>query len=255
MATVNVSSQCLLSGFTVLPRLRVSPKSRKPLKRYFVLRSKQMERPILFSGEMVRAILDGRKTQTRRVVKFSGPKNITYQSQCHFDFKSVIPCKKGGYVFWDSEYSNHLQEFHDKVYADERNGMQCPYGKPGDYLWVRETWDVRFLEGVNEKQLCFRADMTSIKCPDKFKGELNYNWRPSIFMPRWASRILLEVVSVRVERLKEMKYEDLEREGLSGEVNCAIDSWINLWNSINGKKHPWESNPWVWVVEFKRVEL
>jgi hypothetical protein len=197
------------------------------------------ERPILFSGEMVRAIIEGRKTQTRRVIK----KTVDFTSQDKLP-KNWI-------------WAKHMLPDED---AEFIGVPACPYGQVGDKLWVRETWDVRFLEGVSEKQLCFRADMTSINCPDNFKGELNYNWRPSIFMPRWASRILLEVVSIRVERLQDISEEDAIAEGISKNMfpidglYFASQLFAELWNEINGKKHPWESNPWVWVVEFKRID-
>ncbi len=205
------------------------------------------ERPILFSGEMVRAILDGKKTQTRRVVK---PQPSADCILVEFQVDSTKP-------WWITSDPGHKS-----VYE-----YISPYGLPGDRLWVRETWDVRFLEGVLEKQLCFRADMTSIKCPENFKGELNYNWRPSIFMPRWASRILLEIVNIRVERLQDITESDAEKEGMTVKkvnipqpgfkVGDPLESYRDvfkfLWNSINGK-YPWESNPWVWVIEFKKFE-
>jgi hypothetical protein len=208
------------------------------------------ERPILFSGEMVRAILDGKKTQTRRVIK----KVIVFSSQ------DKLP---NGWS-WEKRVFKDSEGYDD---AEFIGVPPSPFGQPGDCLWVRETWDVRFLEGVLEKQLCFRADMTSIKCPENFKGELNYNWRPSIFMPRWASRILLEIVNIRVERLQDITESDAEKEGMTVKkvnipqpgfkVGDPLESYRDvfkfLWNSINGK-YPWESNPWVWVIEFKKVE-
>jgi hypothetical protein len=165
------------------------------------------ERPILFSGPMVRAILEGRKTQTRRIVK---PQPLCIAS--------------GEWIM---------------------NGSACKYGKPGDRLWVRETWwaprdDVR---GEYKREY--------IKYAATLDGMGQPTWKPSIHMPRWASRINLEVVSVRVERLQNISEEDARAEGI-WQPNWPL-SWRQLWESINGAGS-WEANPWVWVVEFKRIE-
>lgn len=168
------------------------------------------ERPIIFSGPMVRAILDGRKTQTRRVVKL----NASGRAQ-----------RKGRN--W------HL--------ADPECVLACPYGVPGDRLWVRETWQ------DGNGGIYYATD-----------GNTAAPWKPSIYMPRWASRITLEVVSVRVERLNEIGEEDAIAEGSQcAGVPASLTNrgaFAKLWDSINAKTHPWASNPWVWVVEFKRLE-
>jgi len=209
------------------------------------------ERPILFSGPMVRAILEGRKTQTRRAIKFE----------------------------WCSsrEALMHQAAF-DPAY-------KCPYGKPGDRLWVRETWGMSFEDIVptgrqfvsggtwgspsrpNRKPcVVFRADGDM---PDDSPGE-TATWCPSIHMPRWVSRITLEIVSVRVERLNDISASDCKAEGIQiprcGCEVCATQSIIctadageyvmayrELWESINGVDS-WETNPWVWVIEFKEVK-
>ena len=190
------------------------------------------ERPILFSGEMVRAILDGKKTQTRRVVK---------------DLQ------------W-AESPVKVAHIGKRVGTPE---ALCPYGQPGDHLWCRETW------GHNGSLNCpihYRADE-----PEWKNESLNPNakWHPSIHMPRWASRILLEIVAVRVERLQEISDSDALAEGVtiredariaahiagSPETPAIMEYW-HLWESINGSKpgKSWQDNPWVWVIEFKRVE-
>lgn len=156
------------------------------------------ERPILFSGPMVRAIREARKTQTRRVVKEIDP-----------------------------------DEFVSSNEADNL-ALCCPYGAVGDRLWVRETWQ------GNQGDIRYGADGDSLH---------GYNgWRPSIFMPRWASRITLEVTGVRVERVQEISEEDAQAEGVAHRCDYKV-----VWDAINGKKYPWSSNPWVWVIEFKRA--
>jgi len=178
-----------------------------------------VELPILFSGEMVRAILDGRKTQTRRVVKLPVSeigKMVKYRGDW------VLPCE------WS------------------------PYGKSGDRLWVRETW---WQWGGTEKRISYRADTLPSFAP-------NGGFRPSIFMPRWASRITLEVVDVRVERLQDISEDDAKAEGVMASGGWNADdteycvgyrtAFSRLWDSINAKRgYSWATNPWVWAVEFK----
>lgn len=194
------------------------------------------ERPILFSGEMVRAILDGRKTQTRRVIKL--------KTGDTFDEHAL----KGAIQEWRPMYD----EVARKVVGKTAALIRCPYGQPGDRLWVRETFAD---EGCRQDRddCYYRADGES----DLQGG----GWTPSIHMPRWASRITLEIVSVRVERLREISEADAKAEGCwygkgGGEVDHAVlpeNHFPTLWESINGPGS-WGANPWVWVVEFKRVE-
>jgi hypothetical protein len=189
------------------------------------------ERPILFSGEMVRAILDGRKTQTRRVIK---PQ------------LKVIDLD-GGFGWYERyNYKNHEHLSIDELL------IMCPYGVPGDLLWVRETWCLR-PEGYG-----YRADNEPANNPRK--------WGPSIYMPRQASRITLQVVGVRVERLQEIGESDAQAEGvvpLPSPVSSPESAWRGLryvpdfsmlWNDINAARgFSWNANPWVWVVEFEKV--
>lgn len=193
------------------------------------------ERPILFSAPMVRAILAGTKTQTRRVIKPQPPSNC------------VRPMAYEG--TWTWEYMRHGVHL----------GPDCPYGKPGDTLWVRETWGLMGLGGVAARPtplfkpgLVFAADST----------ERPLRWRSSIHMPRWASRISLRVTSVRVERVQDISEEDAIAEGVEGYdpeacwnagTRSARMVFRDLWVSINGAES-WEANPWVWVVGFERVE-
>lgn len=208
------------------------------------------ERPILFSGAMVRAILEGRKTQTRRVVK--------PQPEWVVDGKPLLPktvhvLKGNDIVAIDGPEDNPAKKFCQRI--------PCPYGVPGDRLWVRETWGSCTTNGT----VCsgYRADVAHR--PEIEAGV--DRWRPSIHMPRWASRLLLEVKAVRVERLREISQDDAQREGMRGPlIDPELDRIVNqigrtprecfgfLWDSINAKRgHSWESNPWVWVVEFERV--
>jgi len=196
------------------------------------------ERPILFKGEMVRAILDGRKTQTRRIVDPQPP--VSSINLAHGPIKSC----------WEFSVSGR--------------DYRCPYGQPGDRLWVRETY--RLIEfapfqhdDVGESEFDYRAT------PRPEFSDCRLKWSPSIFMPRIASRIDLEVTGVRVEQLQRITYGDIRREGMRctehdfdsgfcvGPCDHLVADWIELWKSINGPGS-WDENPWVWVVEFKRVE-
>jgi hypothetical protein len=209
------------------------------------------EHPILFSTDMVRAVLQGRKTQTRRVIR--PQKNIT-------DMAVAYQAGDGSWIFWDSD-SPDLAESTKRRYPS--GGFKCPFGIPGDGLWVRETWT--FWEDPNNGQdfVKYRAGGKK-RFPNihdlKYSGwAFDGKWRPSIHMPRWASRITLEVVSVRVERVQEITEEDAKAEGC--EIGHGLDdsspffakgAFRNLWDSLNAKRgYGWDKNPWVWVVEFK----
>lgn len=187
------------------------------------------ERPILFQGALVRSILDGTKTQTRRLM---APRIV-----------ALLGSNAGGL---DSEQEH------------------CPYGIPGDRLWVREAWaSVRSFEVDDECLLIYRAD-----------GEqpVKTTWRPSIHMPRRASRIDLEVTEVRVQRLHDITEEDARAEGFDEWIPCNVITGLKgvhvggahrqatcrehfsiAWDAINGKRSPWDRNDWVWAITFKRV--
>ena len=203
------------------------------------------ERPILFSAPMVRAILDGRKTQTRRVVKgdHGGPTTWVERDGLWHPCADVL-CR--GAL--------------DAVGP----GVRCPYGQRGDRLWVRETWCV-----ADPDYAHYPADGRPLRSDDRWawyratEGDLvEYTnnrspWRPSIHMPRWASRLTLEVTGVRVERLQDLSEEDARAEGVEplgslGRVPPHINGFADLSEQINGAAS-WDANPWVWVVEFRRI--
>lgn len=202
------------------------------------------ERPILFSGPMVRAILEGRKTQTRRPVK-PQPEHMMGGDGTFFadDARTPVPltpCRTGksGGLF----------------------AILCPYGQPGDRLWVRETWKQAIYLG-KPKGFLYAADWK----PNPSAHIVGENpWKPSIHMPRWASRITLEVTKVRLERLQEASEEDLRAEGYTDNPSDNFSDinthwklqryFSKSWDSIYAARgFGWDNNPWVWVVEFKRI--
>ncbi|MDR5867974.1 hypothetical protein [Halomonas koreensis] len=205
------------------------------------------ERPILFNDEMVRALLDGRKTQTRRLVK-NQPAGDTQGNDCR-------AAKVAGGFQWQHRGGA------SKVFT-------CPYGKSGDQLWVRETWGALFTDppgtpGGRKPQpgddIRYRADPGQ----DWQWRDGSLPWRPSIHMPRWACRILLEVTAVRVERLQDITEDDARAEGCDNSSTEAAHEcgWYEkprrafrrVWEQINGSDS-WDANPWVWVIEFRRID-
>ncbi len=209
--------------------------------------SAHKERPILFSAPMVRAILDGRKTQTRRIVNpqpFAGKSDEAMRAR----FIEL------GALGRDESLTALLNGARNAGFID----VKCPYGKPGDRLWVRETWshDAASVEQCRAKYEdamggpCYGPYYRATECaPDTLR------WIPSIHMPRWASRINLGITSVRVERLQDISRGDCMAEGCPFPNMAESDPkkwYADLWDSINGNG-AWDKNPWVWVVEFKRV--
>jgi len=173
-------------------------------------------RPIIMDAESVRGILGGRKTQTRRVCRPPAP---------------YVPTDEGL----------------DILFATEQ--LPCPYGQPGDQLWVKETWGLHYGP-------VYRATDSGQCCPSS-------GWKPSIFMPRRYSRITLRILSIRIERLQSISLHDVIAEGwprdremfpMVNTTDKAVAWFEYRWNTINAKRGlPWESNPWVWVIEFENT--
>lgn len=219
-------------------------------------------KPILFNTEMVRAILDGRKDATRRIVKGFIPDDAVW-GYTAFTPKGYISCRG---TFADG-------------YGEKFFKLPC---EPGDILYVRETWqcwrahryeataDVRFRAGGDDVRLQFangNTDSIDRLDYDTFVHKWfshNREWKPSLFMPKEAARIWLKVTDVRVERLQEITIDGIRNEGLSsmavhaGDMEIAMEEWKNLWNSTIKKPdinhYGWDANPWVWVIEFERCE-
>lgn len=284
----------------------------------------EVERPILFSGPMVRALLDGRKIMTRRVMK---PQPIPSDGPF---FEYSDPALRG---VWTNEPRWDNRDLFWVEGDNEHRWRRCPYGQPGDRLWVRETWtaDVGHkLAGYtgawwhevpkslrtrrSAEMLYYRADDSRYHAPsdevwalqsaDELGPEVRRSewepsqedwegvrWQPSIFMPRWASRITLEITNVRVERLQDISPQDALAEGCgeigdhlpafpekyeewsevererwrAGEARAtyiarcadadnAIAAFSQLWDSINaGRGYSFESNPWVWAISFQPI--
>lgn len=193
------------------------------------------ERPILFSGEMVRAILEGRKTVTRRTIK-PQPEYVD----------------SGGRIHKLKNLSAREQEIGIAGLLRD-----CPYGKPGERLWVRETWRPCKVPQHGDSQ-CVEYRATDY-CKAGHLTALNRTgWKPSIHMPRWASRLTLEITEVRVERLARISESDCLAEGINLEeadrtYASAVAAFAGLWDSINGKGS-FYNNPWVFVISFRKVE-
>lgn len=259
------------------------------------------EHPILFSGPMVRAILDGRKTQTRRIVTArTSIMGCGRFDEVDLDKAWVDP--GGTWIFGPGPYlkapvRNDPDERVYRVYP-RWTAHDQEHAEPGDTLWVRETFaidDYRYLPGAGAlpktrpadvtrcdvddfdpvaSMLYYRADGECCdqipECQCRMDGRGAF-WRPSIHMPRWASRLTLRVTSIRVERVQEISEEDARAEGCAVQHSidcfgaatsvrsrcrcdapaCARDGFRQLWDAINGKRAPWESNPHVWVIGFE----
>lgn len=214
-------------------------------------------KPILFNTEMVQAIMDGRKSCTRRVVKPQWEEcphcKYVHNEYIYDEMAENVYCARCGYPLVPEK--------------------RAPY-QPGDILYVRETWE-RFecwnCEG-DEKGNCPKEPKKSVldktcgcymyRATDEISGDAK--WHPSIHMPKEAARIWLKVTDVRVERLQEITADDIRNEGLSsaavhcGDMEIALKEWENLWNSTIKKsdlgRYDWNASPWVWVIEFERCE-
>lgn len=196
------------------------------------------ERPIIFSGPMVRAILEGRKTQTRRVVKKQHLPDAPERFDA-YEFERILP-------------NGNEQAAFGFNGGDGYTECVCPYGRPGDRLWVRETFSV--YDHPQTHAIHYRAS-----------GDNGFlKWSPSIHMPRKFARLFLQVKNVRVERLQTIDAGGAVKEGSCTSVYrdtfgnaAAVLSFEKLWRDINDKRKgcSWDANPWVWVIDFERVDL
>ena len=200
-------------------------------------------KPILMNTEMVRAILDRRKTCTRRVVKPQPINSREYGLQ----WKGIY-----GELKLPSSIESYAYSF----------GSYAPY-LPGDILYVRETWH-RYAKLIGKGGGCHLEERYGYKASIANSEDAAEPWKPSIHMPKEAARIWLKVTEVRVERLKDITADGIRNEGLSsmavhaGDMEIALKEWENLWNSTIKKsdidRYGWNANPWVWVIEFERCE-
>lgn len=223
------------------------------------------EHPILFSAPMVRAILAGKKTQTRRIVK-----------SAHVDDAAVWHDNGDG--TWGSGIASGAPGS-----FGHGEDVRCPYGVVGDRLWVRETWQAIHVDPDGDVDAAPEipkdsrggwwglAHAATDEQATYHKDDRGFVWRPGIHMPRWASRLTLEIVAVKVQRLQDTTVSEARAEGIierdrpdefSRESVVAVDgrsylnvgcAWAGLWDSINGKRAPWALNPWVWAITFRRV--
>ncbi|WP_419721080.1 hypothetical protein [Pectobacterium brasiliense] len=211
------------------------------------------ERGMIFNAEMVRAILDGRKTQTRRIIK---PQPFD-RSQYRRDHQIEI-------ISGRAENGDEIDGLY--AYTKSTGGTwdaKCPFGQPGDRLWVRETSGLQVrrdaLGGTGEFRVYRASNPDAIRFTTASGKAYPIKWTPSIHMPRWASRITLEITDVRVEKLKHIPRDGIIAEGYPAER--AIDGgdydpflWYrDLWESLYGDGS-WQKNPWVWVIEFKQIK-
>ncbi|MEF3110375.1 hypothetical protein QFI91_14930 [Raoultella sp. WB_B2P2-3] len=224
--------------------------------------SKITERGMIFNGEMVRALLGGLKTQTRRIMKVqpeSSEFGLRYISESSLT-------KELGMYFWSQSDACGVKA--------RSEPFSCPYGKPGDRIWVREAFRVHS-RATDVATLVYKASARNSWTKQTHRVPVSVcnkpatpeKWTPSLHMPRWASRILLEITDVRVERLNTISESDAIAEGPErynddgiiyfgpyGRGDCRPEvAYRDLWLSIYGAES-WQANPWVWVIEFKRIE-
>lgn len=218
-------------------------------------------RPIIFNSEMVKAVLDGRKTQTRRVMKPQPPEGADL---FHF-IKDEEWAKKREI---DNSWSYFMPGNGDMWPCNDEDKVICPYGKPGDRLWVRESWHCQqTISHTCNAAIHYKADDTwewkNYLIPRAIP-KLSQKYKASIHMPRWASRIKLEITDVRVERVQDISEEDARKEGWMKNVfgpGNFYRAFESLWDgekygglNMAKKGFGWDKNPWVWVIEFKKME-
>lgn len=211
--------------------------------------------PILYSTEMVQSILEGRKTQTRRDKNLDKVNDFDFYSKGFIDDELIF------------EFDGY-DDLNDRVIFEY---IKSPYGKPGDILWVRETFQLETPYGPEDYYFGYKINSgIKIKASEKYDFDISYKWKPSIFMPKEACRLFLKIKDIRVERLNDISHADAIAEGIevikkledvilykdyndaSHFFQRADYSFCSLWEKINGKGS-WKANPWVWVIEFEKI--
>ena len=220
-------------------------------------------KPILFNTEMIRAILDGRKTVTRRLVK-PQPKSKLCYTFAGSDCGTWGYPSKTAHESWGEEY-----RLPDNITKEDFGKRWNPPYHTDDVLYVRETWSPIYPDKESNEVCGYIYKEDSLeeydnRYPDGEDYQWGGKWRPSIHMPKEAARIWLKVTDVRVERLQEIAIDGIRNEGLSsmavhaGDMEIAMEEWKNLWNSTIKKsdldRYGWDANPWVWIIEFERCE-
>lgn len=210
------------------------------------------ETPIIVCTQLIPRVLDGSKTHIRRVIKAQHEvsrrkKSLPSEHAIRFTQSMNPQC-------WIEQLPVDLRLLYPNSQPTTINGAsyRCPYGQVGDRLWVREAFYYDESAELREDGLFYKADEWMRKAVE----DAMESWQSPIFMPRWASRITLEITNIRVERLQEISYkeEEAQKEGVDMYEDrlSFVAEFIDLWNSLN-PKYPWESNPWVWVLEFTKV--
>lgn len=223
----------------------------------------KVAKPILFNTDMVKSILDWRKTATRRLIKAQ-------------QLIGIVPdkCKNGTPEEFLKEKKYMFKPYCDMTDTELINTAYEPPYQPGDILYVRETWH-KYTKRVGKGEGCYNAEFYGYRASIENSEDANEPWKPSIFMPKEAARIFLKVTDVRVERLQEMSQVDFMNEGVNTCVKCNCkdlclglsnaricylkSDFIHFWNSTIKKsdlpRYGWNANPWVWVIEFEKVEV
>ena len=241
-----------------------------------------MERPILFSAPMVRAILDGQKTQTRRVIKNFPEEHRWKMFPGYCRETKLLETSRGPCLKISDHINNNELDDEGPIW------IRCPFGRAGDNLWVRETWgnaDHFYQNHENEEPRCvayradrsarqFNFDCSQSSAVEKYDIEQwdwnTIKWKPSIHMSRWACRLLLVVKNIRAQRLQDISEFDAAAEGVAPMLEDADLEYLVteaefghkqafrfLWENINGKRAgcSWADNPWIWVIEFERLDI
>lgn len=222
-----------------------------------------MDRPIILNAAMVRAVLSGQKTQTRRPIKPQPPTecSIHYMlgAESWLSRDQQNPLSHYWEAWWGESFLNR-----PKGHLCGGHKVRSPFGQTGDRLWVREMW-----AWPGEEKVIYHADQWAVDMVEKWKTDPNYpqaKWTPSIHMPRWASRITLPLISVRVERVQDISEADVWAEGITvplaaevsgknwADIPTLHDAWREVWVSIYGQSS-WDANHWVWVAEWEEAEV